>query len=63
VLAHLSEDDRVVPFRPTRRALGRIAAAEVRTLRGGHFAPFYGDGFETTIAAQAEFFARELAPL
>src|SRR5437763_15199639 len=60
VLAHLSEDDRVVPFGPTRKALGRIAAADIRTLRGGHFAPFYGDGFETTTAAQAEFFAREL---
>jgi alpha-beta hydrolase superfamily lysophospholipase len=62
VLAHLSEDDRVVPFEPTRKALGRITTIEIRTLRGGHFAPFYGEGFETTVAAQAEFFARELAP-
>lgn len=60
VLAHISEDDRVVPFGPTRKALGRIAAADIRTLRGGHFAPFYGEGFETTTAAQATFFARTL---
>ena len=62
VLAHLAVDDRVVPFAPTRKALGRISGAEIRTLRGGHFAPFYGDGFATTTTAQAEFFARELAP-
>jgi uncharacterized protein len=62
VLVHLCEDDRVVPFGPTRKALGRITAAQIRTLRGGHFAPFYGEGFATTTAAQADFFARELAP-
>jgi fermentation-respiration switch protein FrsA (DUF1100 family) len=60
VLVHISEDDRIVPFGPTRRVLGRIASADIRTLRGGHFAPFYGDGFETTSAAHAEFFKREL---
>lgn len=61
VLAHLSEDDGVVPYRPTRRALAQMPAVELRTLRGGHFAPFYGDGFEATVRSQVEFFRRHLA--
>jgi fermentation-respiration switch protein FrsA (DUF1100 family) len=60
VLAHVSEDDRVVPRRPTRRVLEKLPRAEVRALRGGHFAPFHGDGFETTVAAQVDFFSRHL---
>ena len=60
VLAHLTKDDRVVPYRPTRRALHQVDGADVRTLQGGHFGPFYGEGFQTTVGAQIEFFARTL---
>lgn len=60
VLAHLSEDDRVVPYRSTRKALERIPGVDIRTLRGGHFAPFRGDGFETTVSAQVSFFSDSL---
>jgi uncharacterized protein len=61
VLVYLSEDDRIVPYAATRKALERIPHADVRSLRGGHFAPFYGDGFQKTVAAQISFFAQHLA--
>lgn len=60
VLAHLSEDDGVVPYRRTRAALEGVAGADVRTLTGGHFAPFHGHGFETTVEAQVAFFRHTL---
>jgi dienelactone hydrolase len=60
VLAHLSEDDKVVPYRSTRKALESAPQADIRTLRGGHFAPFYGDGFEKTVSAQVAFFSSSL---
>jgi fermentation-respiration switch protein FrsA (DUF1100 family) len=60
VLVHISEDDRVVSPRVTRKTLARVSGADIRTVRGGHFGPFYGDGFETTVSAEIEFFAREL---
>lgn len=61
VLVHLSEDDRVVPYTATRKALERARRVDIRVLRGGHFAPFYGGGFETTVAAQVAFFSKSLA--
>jgi len=61
VLVHLCEDDRVVPYAATRRALERARRVDIRSLRGGHFAPFHGDGFESTVTAQVEFFSRTLA--
>lgn len=60
VLAHLSGDDRVVPYRSTRKALERARRADIRTLHGGHFAPFHGDGFEKTVTAQVAFFSDSL---
>lgn len=60
VIAHLSEDDHVVPYAATRKALERAPRVELRVLRGGHFAPFYGDGFEQSVAAQTAFFAASL---
>lgn len=56
LLAHLSEDDRVVPYRRTRAVLEGVEGADIRTLTGGHFAPFHGDGFLTTVEAQVAFF-------
>lgn len=60
VLAHLSEDDKVVPYKATRKALQRARNTDIRTMRGGHFGPFYGDGFDNTVAAQVEFFGTTL---
>lgn len=57
MLVHLSEDDKVVPYRSTRNTLERARHADIRTLRGGHFAPFYGAGFETSVNAQVAFFS------
>jgi len=63
LLAHLAEDDRIVPGAPTRKVLAKVPNGRIRTLRGGHFAPFSGDGFEATVTAQIEFFARHLSPV
>ena len=60
VLAHLSEDDRVVPYRPTRKCRREFRAQICARLRGGHFAPFYGDGFNATVKAQIAFYAQHL---
>jgi dienelactone hydrolase len=60
VLAHLSEDDRVVPFAVTRKTLERAPRVDFGVLRGGHFAPFYGEGFEQTATAQIAFFSESL---
>jgi pimeloyl-ACP methyl ester carboxylesterase len=62
VLVHLAHDDRIVPYAPTQKALARIAHADIRSLHGGHFAPFYGEGFQTTVTAQIDFFAQHLGP-
>jgi cation diffusion facilitator CzcD-associated flavoprotein CzcO len=60
VLAQLAAADRVVPGHSTRRALRKLPQAEVRTVAGGHFAPFSGAGFQETTAAEVAFLRQHL---
>jgi uncharacterized protein len=60
-LIELQEDDGITPFHHQRRVLDAIPDAQLLTRPGGHFEPFYGEGFESSVRAEADFFRRALA--
>ena len=59
LLVCMADGDQIVPEKPALK-LVKTAKAELRRYPFGHFAMYYGEGFDRAAADQAQFLARHL---
>lgn len=60
LLVCMADGDQIVPPKPALRLVDQVPQAELRRYPFGHFAMYYGEGFDRAAADQARFLARHL---
>lgn len=60
LLVCVADGDQIVPERPALKMVEQADDAELRRYPFGHFAMYYGEGFDRAVADQANFLARHL---